>query len=139
PNGQLNEVGHPNMSLMDVPSHSPPSMNACGEDKGVLDKERDEKLSVVPNSEIMRFGKVGGSPRYDSSCFISPSILSSDGYDYEHDREMDKRCNMEYIGYIFVGTLSLNIWVHEEHDGKGKRVINTLPNEGDPNDKLVGP
>ncbi|KAH9296113.1 hypothetical protein KI387_039701, partial [Taxus chinensis] len=140
PNGQLNKVGHPSMSLMVVPSHSPPCMNACGEDKGVLDKEKDEKLSVVSNSEIMSFGEVGGSPRYDSSYFISPSILSFDGYlyDYEHDREMDMRCNMEYIGYIFVGTLALNIWVHEEHDGKGKRVINTLPNEGDPNDKLSG-
>ncbi|KAH9325702.1 hypothetical protein KI387_005880, partial [Taxus chinensis] len=82
---------------------------------------------------------VEGSPRYDLSCFISSQILSFDRYDFEHDREMDMRCNMEYIGCIFIGTLALNIWVHMEHDGKGERVIITLPNDGNHNNKLVGP
>ncbi|KAH9301780.1 hypothetical protein KI387_013363, partial [Taxus chinensis] len=139
PYGQLNEVFHPSMSLMDVPSHYPPSMKACGEDKGVLDKESNEELSVVPNSEILSFVDVGGSPRHDLSYFISPQIMSFDGYDFEHDREMDMRCNMEYIGCIFIGTLVLNIWVHMEHDGKGERVIITLPNDGNHNNKFAGP
>ncbi|KAH9298771.1 hypothetical protein KI387_030453, partial [Taxus chinensis] len=49
---------------------------------------------------------------------------------------MDMVCNMGYNGHILVGTFAPNNWVH---DGKGERVIITLPNDGSHNNKLVGP
>ncbi|KAH9315232.1 hypothetical protein KI387_023859, partial [Taxus chinensis] len=77
---------------------------------------------------------VGGSQRYDLSYFISPHMLSFDGYVYEHDREVD----MRYIDHTVVGTFALNTWVHKENDGSKERVIITLPNKGSHDSKLAG-
>ncbi|KAH9291264.1 hypothetical protein KI387_043549, partial [Taxus chinensis] len=82
------------MSLIKAPSHYPPSMNTCKEEKGLLGEAYDEEKSATPNSEILSFGEVGSSPRYNVSHLISPSMLSFDGYGYGHDRKMDMICNM---------------------------------------------
>ncbi|KAH9329705.1 hypothetical protein KI387_001813, partial [Taxus chinensis] len=123
------------MSLIVAPSHLPPSMSIGKEEKRGLDEVNDEEKSTVLNSEILSFVDVGGSPRYDLSYFISPHMLSFDGYVYEHDREVD----MRYIDHTLVGTFSLNTWVHKKNDGRKERVIITLPNKGSHNSKLAGP
>ncbi|KAH9325115.1 hypothetical protein KI387_005293, partial [Taxus chinensis] len=106
PNGQLNEVCHPSMSLMDVPSHYPPSMNACGEDKGVLDKESSEELSVVPNSEILSFVDVGSSPRSDL-IHVFRAVLVTDSRAYfvyieVVDSSQAQRAGFEFIAAVLV-------------------------------------
>ncbi|KAH9328769.1 hypothetical protein KI387_000877, partial [Taxus chinensis] len=62
PNGQMNEVFHLSTGLMNVPSHHPPSMKACEEEKGALDEENGKGKSAVPNSEILSFVDVGSNP-----------------------------------------------------------------------------
>ncbi|KAH9292525.1 hypothetical protein KI387_042289, partial [Taxus chinensis] len=90
------------VSIMVTLSHFPPSMSMGKVEKRALDEEKGEENSVVPNLEILSFVDVGSSPRYDFSYFISPSILSFDGYTFEHDREMGMMCNMGYNGHILI-------------------------------------